>query len=682
MKCPECGRWNQASLPRCFSCGAPLSHNGGVFSAAPSWREQLQDAQPDEVYIQFTEEEVAEDSIPAVPTTEQNPQLLGSDMEELKERRKRGELKLAQLRMQARKARNVIAEAPILRPNSEEEPAYEAFHEEPPAQPTGSSESLDALDATTRRPNARRGRRSSRVRPDDTGRTATKEFVFTDDDDAPVLYDGYISSPFDKTYGARGLDPDPMIAEREKAAFTASQHFPIDTTYARGRYQRQEAKQVPQRTVRRKVAPVILMRIASFALIIAVLGVGSYFGFQALMSRWDSTLPQVDKPNTNPSNVAETIMADGAAAHTVYISGKEGTQIYIRELQKSYIVTGGTAEIQIPDYFWYEDLENITSDYMDVTVTPFAKYATGEQTAMDPVRYTIFVPLSPIQLIRPESTTARVSTSLFDIRLQVEKNSRVIINGENLTETIDSNGRVSKNIPVLPIGENRIQISVRSKYHRQNTLELILIRDPQEIPLEMAADTPSEVSDDKLRIYGSTAPGATISIDSEYVIGDYTEKDGTVRPGFDTSTLKSTGDFSFIAIFTKIGDNEIKVRASAEGKADSVVTHIMYYMPPPEIYTKKAWPFDRTNYLDLINNPELRKGQIYVCKGTVTRIISERPQIVEMNTGLDGAEQFVLLENSSKTIWEVGKAYDVYGDAFGGMYGNMPRIIGRYTYLK
>ena len=24
MKCPRCGAWNRASLPRCFQCGAPL----------------------------------------------------------------------------------------------------------------------------------------------------------------------------------------------------------------------------------------------------------------------------------------------------------------------------------------------------------------------------------------------------------------------------------------------------------------------------------------------------------------------------------------------------------------------------------------------------------------------------------------------------------------------------------
>ena len=35
MKCPQCGAWNQASLPRCFRCGHALSAADAV---RPDWR--------------------------------------------------------------------------------------------------------------------------------------------------------------------------------------------------------------------------------------------------------------------------------------------------------------------------------------------------------------------------------------------------------------------------------------------------------------------------------------------------------------------------------------------------------------------------------------------------------------------------------------------------------------------
>ena len=50
-----------------------------------------------------------------------------------------------------------------------------------------------------------------------------------------------------------------------------------------------------------------------------------------------------------------------------------------------------------------------------------------------------------------------------------------------------------------------------------------------------------------------------------------------------------------------------------------------------------------------------------------------------MDTGTDGVEQLVMLENSSATQWELGTWYRIYGDA-NGMYSNMPRITARYTY--
>ena len=44
MKCPECGQWNAASLPRCKFCGAPLEPDAGYYSAgSPDWQSQLKD---------------------------------------------------------------------------------------------------------------------------------------------------------------------------------------------------------------------------------------------------------------------------------------------------------------------------------------------------------------------------------------------------------------------------------------------------------------------------------------------------------------------------------------------------------------------------------------------------------------------------------------------------------------
>jgi hypothetical protein len=653
----------------------------GLPSPRVTWQETLRDVEPDEVYMHF-HEDAENETIPQPPDQD----ALGKEMEDLKQRRKRGELQLAQLRERMRETKQAIKTAPVVQPRPEMETEEEAgappnAWDADPLLPRRERDYLDALAGTgTERVVGHRHRPPRHGKPLQQQRagkeTAASEayynqleraFQITQDESAPYLYDACRDLRSDTYPAYDGPVYDPMGAEQQKALLAAGQRRPVDTAYTRGRTQASPRPVKPYKAHTHSAASWAHIQTALFVLGLAAVVAASYFGFNAMVGRRGEA--STGEAQASPAEVFPTTI-DGVAAHTVLIPGKEGTQIFIQELQKSYPVTGGEAEIQIADYTWFEDLENVQTDDMTVTLTPYVKYATGEQTRLGLIQYTINVPLSPIQLIRPESIFAKVSTSIFDIRIQVEKNSRVIINGENMTDMIDMNGRVSKNVPVLPIGENRVQISVRSKYHRQNNLELLLYRDPQEIPLELAADTPSEAStENTLRIYASTLPGAQVTIESPY-------------DSIDTATLEADGNFSFVARFPDIGDNEVRVRAKAAGRADSVVTHIMYYMPPPEVYTRKAWPFDRANYVDLVNHPVLRKGTVYVCKGTIRRIVSERPQIAEMDAGTDGQEQLVLLENSSKTIWQIDKQYSVYGDAFGGLYDNMPRIIARYTYEK
>lgn len=114
--------------------------------------------------------------------------------------------------------------------------------------------------------------------------------------------------------------------------------------------------------------------------------------------------------------------------------------------------------------------------------------------------------------------------------------------------------------------------------------------------------------------------------------------------------------------------------------ADSVITHTVYYMPNADIYTRKAWDLD-SQYTDLLNYIDMRRGTIYVGTGTIQRIISTAPQMAIMNIGTDDFEKLVMIENSSKTTWVEGTRYRVYGDAY-GLYNTMPRLTVRYTYLE
>jgi hypothetical protein len=93
VKCPECGKWNPASLPHCQFCGAPLSPDDGFYSASsPDWRSQLTDAPKAFVWVdEEGDPEASHDYRDA----------LAGEMADLRKRKREGEKRQRELRAEA-----------------------------------------------------------------------------------------------------------------------------------------------------------------------------------------------------------------------------------------------------------------------------------------------------------------------------------------------------------------------------------------------------------------------------------------------------------------------------------------------------------------------------------------------------------------------------------------------------
>ena len=171
-----------------------------------------------------------------------------------------------------------------------------------------------------------------------------------------------------------------------------------------------------------------------------------------------------------------------------------------------------------------------------------------------------------------------------------------------------------------------------------------------------------------MTINATTRVGATITMDTPY-------------QSIDDSQLNETGKFTVVALMSHVGYNDITIRASYPGLEDSTLTHRVYYLPTADVYTPMAWALTSADYSELLNNIALRveNAQVYLCEGTITQIISEKPQLAIMDTGKEGSEQLVMLQNETATTWELGKRYRVYADVC-GLYGTMPKFMARYTY--
>ncbi len=607
MKCPQCGRWNRATTPRCFYCAAdlPIQDTAPVNWKSPEHEQQQKNMpQGSQTIIYEPDEESVARAIPRPDDRDR----LAREMQSLHTRRKRGEEQLRQVQQHSAQSGYVPIKSNVQSYADERVSSYIEPNEEEMRgmQPEGE------------------------VRPDAIfvkSRTAYQDYQEYDDlrDRQIPLYDS---------------------VPRQSRVYS-----PTSRRTRRGHG----------------------MGVRRFAPFLAVLFFLTNAALCVYMFLIKPAQENKQPPLQEQIRITATILND-MAAHTIDIPAPDGSQIYIKELKKSYISTGGYASVTVADYTWYELKDDIDSATMDITLTPYIKTSAGEQKLMEPITYTIDVPLSPITLVTPDTTYLEVTTSPYQIQFKVEQNSTVFINGVDFSSFVNTqDGYISYNATVPAVGNNVFTIEVQCEYYRKNTVDITLYRAPQDIPLELDPTIGNTSADNLMTIKGTTIPGATITIT-------------TPHEQLDTSLLASSGEFSFKAKFEKIGTNTITIIAQKD-EDSATLTKEVYYVPYSSTYTPKAWPMDGTangksTYLEYLNNTALRveRTQIYVCSGEIIEILSHKPQLAIMDTDPSpDVQQLVLLENLSSDTWEVGQSYRVYGDAY-GLYNGMPRLVGRYTY--
>ena len=431
-----------------------------------------------------------------------------------------------------------------------------------------------------------------------------------------------------------------------------------------------EEDDLPRPGKLRRYDPRVRHHSPALIVLLALLGVA------ALVVVFTVAVPALSGKNSRAENPEGVIVSgsivDDLAAHTILIPGRPQSTIYIRELHASYVVAeDGYATVEVPDHLWYDNLEGSLNETMDVTLTPFLKSSSGRQEPMAPISYTITIPLSRIELETPETTRTTISTTMATIKIIVRPGSRVTVNGKDYSDTVNTEtGEMSCNVPVQPIGDNAFTIVVRSQYCRDNTLTVVFYRAVQEITLDLDVNIYGTTDSNHMLVKATTLPGAYIEVTTPHADLNITE-------------LDSTGQFSFNAVFDHIGNNTIKIIASYPGKKPSEVEHTVYYLPPPDEYTTKAWPLKPEGYSELLSNMSVRaaRQQVYEVKGVIQYFITEKPQVAVIYSSDDGKSQPVVVENFTKTKWEVGKYYRLFADA-SEIYNGMPYLNARYTYKK
>ena len=440
MKCPKCGAWNAAYLPKCTQCGAPLPQKE---DGPAAWEESLYKKKPSLKVTTFDEKE-------ELSASEQKPQSddagfdpeelnradLTDELEDLKKRREDGKKRIRQMKEQADRVRRSIQEAQIVRPIPESDELSAGY----------SGDSAAIRRRQQQKQTAYTHPDEADAPPEDDygyfGDPAYEHPLAYDDDDphAPIYYDGYT--------------PD----SGDQGALTDEEYMPR-RVQTRPAYTEQDTRGLGKR---RKSPLRIILTVLLLLLGCGAMGIGG-----VLIARHFVLSQGMQVRNDNETRVELTATTvDDHPAHVITIYGRENATVYLREMQTSYVIADGKVSITVPDYMWY-DTESSTfataveTDTMDISITPYIRYSQeGDQYQLDPIEYAIDVPLSPIRLVKPPTVRADVGVSIYEVQINVEKGSTVIIDGTNVSTLIRETGNVSKNVQVLPVGDNTISISV------------------------------------------------------------------------------------------------------------------------------------------------------------------------------------------------------------------------------
>ena len=241
------------------------------------------------------------------------------------------------------------------------------------------------------------------------------------------------------------------------------------------------------------------------------------------------------------------------------------------------------------------------------------------------------VPQSPLTLINPTSDFQEVVNSIYSLQLHVVPGSKVLINGEDVTDVVDFEGKLSANINV-GYGDNNISILVATANHKQTRKDVVLFREPQDIALEPYINLDKTSSKDTMTIKGTMDASATLVVDTDYVK--------------DSIKVDQDGSFSFkgqVHHHRRQHRHLPRAEAGSDGLGGLGARQLRSL---PE----RVFPESLEDGLQepAAHLPPVGLGRSSCARAPIVEILQdETPPLVVMNVGTDDAPQYVILDNGS-----------------------------------
>ena len=226
-------------------------------------------------------------------------------------------------------------------------------------------------------------------------------------------------------------------------------------------------------------------------------------------------------------------------------------------------------------------------EYVTVDLSASLFSTEGDETLLDVPSYSIPVPPSPLKIVYPTEPNIKVVYTQVLVKIKVAPGSRVLVDGTNLTDIVDSDGYAQKYVN-LNEGKNEILVEVETYKHRK-TEEIINVERPLlDVPIELTSP-PSTHHEDEVWIYGLVEEGAEIYVDTSRIAAKVNPKElvpATPENGYSTDMR----EFEFKYALTDFGWNDIEIVATAADGRKSSLIHRVERIPDHRSYTRQAWP--------------------------------------------------------------------------------------------
>lgn len=400
-------------------------------------------------------------------------------------------------------------------------------------------------------------------------------------------------------------------------------------------------------------------RFLTFVFVLALFVFGAYRLFLYVSAAFmvDRETAQI----TATANVESTIF-EGNPAQRIIVHTNTGE--VVETLGRRFPVQNGKAEMMFENAFLHSRFPSAESENGVEITLEITIYKEGIAEYKETLNFIMEMPPAPLTLIQPELGQAIVDNETYRLVFAVSEGSSIFINGDDFTDLLDDSGRFQKDLAVPDVLESTYEIRVIKRGFKDTTANIVLKREEQIIPLTLEMELPIKSEGDTVKISGTTHPGAVITTDFE-LIGE-----PTVNP--------ETGAFLIEVKSGRPGLSAgVLTSATADGQLSQVDIVIFRTITEAE-YTRRAW---KPDFAELIANPTLHNGQVFLFTGTVAEVLLYgEKNVFTVNVSDDPTiPQLILVEYWGEFEFGPGESIRVFGNRWGN-HDEMVRVLAPFIY--